>query len=83
MARTYVFFQGCHIFPSNSLRWNKLILNFPGDLLFDPSMPFVYEHNEISKTIANDGVACVDDLRAVGWNAGASWLVGQRHRSRW
>ena len=38
--------------PDNPFRWDRIVLNLPGDPDYDPSMPRVYKWNELIKAIA-------------------------------
>ena len=51
---------------NNPFRWDKVILNLPGDPCYDPNLPRVYKWNEILQTIACDVKVFVDDFRITG-----------------
>ena len=54
--------------PRNPLGWDKVVLNLPGMKSFDPTMPRVYKWSNVKGGIAEDFIAFVDDVRAVGIN---------------
>jgi hypothetical protein len=56
------FTMGNRRCPKNPLRWNKVILNLPGDPRFDPSQPMVSKWNKMVERIAGDIVGFVDDV---------------------
>jgi hypothetical protein len=68
--------------PKNPLRWDKVILNLPGDPKFDPSQPMVMKWNEIVERIAGDIVGFLDDLRLSGFSIENAWAVSQFILSR-
>ena len=50
----------------NPLRWDKVVLNLPGDPNYRPDMPRVYKWNEVLQSIACDIKVFVDDCRIIG-----------------
>jgi hypothetical protein len=60
---------------SNLLRWDKVCLNLPGDLAYNPSLPTVMKWKTIAGRIAGDIVGFVDDLRLTGFSIENAWPV--------
>ena len=52
----------------NQFRWDKLIMNLPGDISYDSTMPWVYKWDSLAKLIVTDFVTFMDDTRVVGGN---------------
>ena len=52
----------------NPFRWDKVILNVPGGMNFDPRKAWVYKLNRDTQRVASDFVAFVDDIRVIGGN---------------
>ena len=61
----------------NPLCWDEVILNLVGNSDFDPSLPNVYKWDNISKRIAGDLIAFVDDLRAIGYSLEHAWTIAR------
>ena len=55
------FVRGNHRDPKNALRWDKIILNLPGDTAFNPTLPWVMKWDSILNHISGDIVGFVDD----------------------
>ncbi len=55
--------RGNRLDPNNPLRWDKVILNLPGDLNYDPTKPRVYKWNSLTGTIAGSFGTYIDDIR--------------------
>ena len=51
---------------SNPLRWNKVILNLPGNPAYDPTLPRVMKWDKVINNITGDIMAFMDDLPASG-----------------
>jgi hypothetical protein len=66
----------------NCLRWDRVILNLPGDSRFDPTKPRVMKWDDILMRIAADILSFVDDLRASGFTAEEAWQVARQVASR-
>ena len=54
--------------PSNPFRWDRVILNLPGDSNYNPGMPRVYKWNAMANAIACDCKFFCDDFRVIGPN---------------
>lgn len=52
----------------NPFIWDKIILNLPGSVKFDPRKVLVYKLNGDTQRVATDFVTFVDDIRAIGGN---------------
>jgi hypothetical protein len=70
--------RGDRLDASNPLRWDRIILNLPGDPKFNPSLPRVFKWNDVIKNFAGDLQAFVDDLRASGFSEEHAWQVARR-----
>ena len=55
--------RGNRLDEKNPLRWDKVILNLPGDPAYDPTKPRVYKWNSITNTMAGSFGTYVDDIR--------------------
>ena len=64
------------------MRWDKVILNLPGDSSFDPTKPRVMKWDDFLMRIAADILSFVDDLRASGFTAEEAWQVARQVASR-
>ena len=53
---------------SNPFRWDRVILNLPGDVNYNPGMPRVYKWNTVVDAIACDYKFFCDDFRVIGPN---------------
>ena len=51
---------------TNPFRWDYVVLNLPGTIKYDPSMPRVYKWNMSSQCIACDCKFFCDDFRVIG-----------------
>jgi hypothetical protein len=60
------FVVGDKACPDNPFRWDRVVLNLPGDPDYNPSMPRVYKWNELLKAIAADLYCFMDDFRLAG-----------------
>ena len=69
--------RGDQLHLTNLLRWDYLTLNFPAHENFDPSMPFVYEHNNKKRNVANDSTTFIDNVQVVGDLVEDRWQVGR------
>ena len=76
------FVRGDETSLSNPLRWDRIILNLPGNDDFNPSLPFVMKWNDIVKRQAGNLIAYVDDLRIIGWSMNHAWSIAHRVASR-
>jgi hypothetical protein len=73
------FARGCHLDKTNSMRWDNVKFNIPGDPEFNPCKPRVMKWDDEIENIAGDILGFVDDLRASGhwqgrWRRGSSTL---------
>ncbi len=55
--------RGRRMEKGNPLRWDKVILNLPGDPSYDPAKPRVYKWNSETNSIAGSFGTYVDDIR--------------------
>ncbi len=55
--------RGNRLAKGNPLRWDKVILNLPGDTGYDPTKPRVYKWNSETGTLAGSFGTYVDDIR--------------------
>ena len=76
------FARGNHQAPSNSLRWDKIILNLPSSQTFNPSLPWVMKWDSHLNRIAGDIIAFVDDLRASAFDEEAVWNIARQYLSK-
>ncbi|KAL7581487.1 hypothetical protein ACA910_022057 [Epithemia clementina (nom. ined.)] len=63
---------------TNSCQYDKVRLNIPGAITYDPTLPWVMKWNSHVKQIAGDVVTFVDDLRASGYSVESAWQVRRR-----
>ena len=66
----------------SALRWDKVVLNCPGNKLFDPRLPWVYKWDDIRSSVAGAIVTFVDDGRASGKDSEHAWQVSQQTAKR-
>ncbi len=66
----------------NALRCDRVVLNLPGMLEFDPSKPNVVKWNDVVDRLAGDIIAFVDDLRASGYDRENGWQVARQITAR-
>ena len=76
------FARGDRNARSNSLRWDRVILNLPGDPAFDPTRPWVMKWDDTFNRLAGDILAFIDDLRASGATLEQAWQVARQIASR-
>ncbi len=58
--------KGMRTSPQNPLGWDKVILNLPGMLTYNPSLPWVYRIQSSSGRLAGYFGTYVDDIRPAG-----------------
>ena len=75
------FMIGQHTNPTNSFRWDEIVLNLPGDPSFNPSLPFVFKWDSTFKLISASIRAYVNDLRIVAANKELSWQAARQTAS--
>mmetsp|Transcript_21443 Transcript_21443/g.30697 ORF Transcript_21443/g.30697 Transcript_21443/m.30697 type:complete len:454 (+) Transcript_21443:1331-2692(+) len=63
---------------NNALRYDKIRLNLPGMVSYDPRLPWVSKIITATRQIASDYVVYVDDLRPVGNSESACNLCARR-----
>ena len=63
--------------PNNPFRWDRVVLNLPGDPLYNPSKPWVYKARE-DGSVAADFVGFVDDFRPCGPSSADCWKACRR-----
>eukprot|EP00980_Cylindrotheca_fusiformis_P027010 scaffold18391_cov83-Cylindrotheca_fusiformis.AAC.3 len=68
--------------PKSPLRWDRVILNLPGNGSFDPRLPWVYQWDDERETITGSVVTFVDDGRGSGSSVEHAWQVLHRCASR-
>jgi hypothetical protein len=76
------FVRGNPTDTSNPFYWDKLLLNLPGSLTFDPTRPRIMKWDSRNGWIACDLVVFVDDLRASGPTAELTWSLSRTVSSR-
>ena len=54
---------GDHLDPANTLGWDKVDLNLPGDQECDPTKPWVYRFNSVASQMASFFTTYIDDIR--------------------
>ena len=57
------FIRGDRHDVNNPLRWDKVVLNSPGQVDYDPRLPWIYRYDSIGKCIAAFFETYVDDVR--------------------
>eukprot|EP00978_Attheya_sp_CCMP212_P042877 scaffold269462_cov51-Attheya_sp.AAC.1 len=62
---------------SNVFRWDMVIVNLPGNVVYDPSMPLIYKVRK-DGTIAADIVCYVDDNRVTAGSEEDAWRLSSR-----
>ena len=58
--------------PGNLFRWDQVVMNCPGDPMFDPSMPWLYKWDARNSYLASDILAYIDDVRGAASGTQAS-----------
>ena len=76
------FVRGNRRDPKNPLRWDKVVLNSYGNQNYNPSLPTVYKWDNLSKMIAGDIKAFVDDLRVIGHSLENAWSIARQVATR-
>ena len=71
-------FRGPPNAPNNPFRYDRVILNLPGNATYDPAKPHVYKWDDILKQIAADIAAYIDDLRGAGAMRELAWQAARR-----
>ena len=66
----------------NAFRWDKVILNLPGDDSFNPTLPWVIKWDLIAHRIAATIRAYVDDLRLVAATRELAWAANRQVAAR-
>jgi hypothetical protein len=66
----------------NPLRWDFIRLNLPGNPAYDPALPRVMKQDAVTRKIAGDIVAFVDDLRTPGCSIEQAWAIAHQMVSR-
>jgi hypothetical protein len=64
--------------PQNPYRWDVVRMNLPGQIDYDPTMPWVSKIRFGDNCIACDVVIFVDDLRVSGPTKDEAWGASQR-----
>lgn len=68
--------------PKSACRFDKVVLNIPGDPDYDPTQPWLMKWNAAVDRIAGDICTFVDDLRAAGYSIENAWAVARQFASR-
>jgi hypothetical protein len=55
--------KGDHLDEANLFRWDRVIMNLPGTVNYDPGKPWLYKFDELNKKMAAFIISYVDDLR--------------------
>jgi hypothetical protein len=77
------FVRGNHMDSNNPFFWDKVVLNLPGSVLFDPTRPKVMKWDSENSWIApEDLIVFVDDLRGSGPTVERTWAVSRAVASR-
>ena len=76
------FIRGDEKSLENPLRWDRIILNLPGNDNFNPSLPYVMKWNDVVNRQSGNVIAYVDDLRIIGWSINHAWKIAHRVASR-
>ena len=65
---------------ANPLRWNRLRLNLPGELTYDPTLPWLSKvvGQSPCERIAGDFFSYIDDIRSSGCSVDECWKVSRR-----
>ena len=58
--------RGDRLAQDNPLRWDRVVMNLPGEKTYDPSMPWVYKWDDIDERLASDFICYIDDIRGIG-----------------
>jgi len=66
--------NGNRLDPKNALRWERAVLNLPGDPAYQPLLPWMYRVRSDGE-LAGSTLCYVDDLRPVGCSGNACWAV--------
>eukprot|EP00980_Cylindrotheca_fusiformis_P012245 scaffold2984_cov80-Cylindrotheca_fusiformis.AAC.3 len=64
------------------LRWDRVVLNLPGQDSFDPRLPWVYQWDEERQSVAGSIVTFVDDGRGSGSSVEHAWQLLHRASTR-
>ena len=70
--------------PNNVFRWDRVRMNLPGPLGYNPSLPWVSkvrDNPDGTTDIAADLFTFVDDLRPTGKDKAEAWRAGRRAAS--
>jgi hypothetical protein len=76
------FAKGDPSLKGNPMGFNQIVLNLPGMLSYDPSLPKVMKWNEVANAIAGDVITFVDDIRISGFSKENCWAVHRQFASR-
>ena len=58
--------RGNPLDKNNIFRWNRVVLNLPGMVDYDPRMPRGYKFDDLGQGLANNFETYVDDIRSTG-----------------
>lgn len=72
------FIRGNELDESNPFFWDKVVINVLGNPDFNASLPKVMKLDSKRNRIAGDILACVDDLRAVGYTLEHARTIARR-----
>lgn len=76
------FIRGNRLDPQNPLRWDRVIMNLPGQEGYDPTRPWVYRWCDRMCDLAAFFGTYVDDIRTGAGSEGACRLTSRRVASR-
>jgi hypothetical protein len=70
--------RGDPLDASNPFHFDMVILNLPGDPIYQPNKPWVYKLRSSDNRIANDYFTYVDDVRSTGATSEETWQCSRR-----
>ena len=59
------FISGDHLYPANTLGWDKVVLNLLVDRGYNPTKPWFYRFNSVTSQMASFFTKYIDDIRKV------------------
>jgi hypothetical protein len=65
--------------PNNPLKWERVRLNLPGEVSYDPTLPWVSKTVNVGncERIAGDFFTYIDDIRTCGQSDEHCWQVSR------
>ena len=70
--------RGDRLMENNPLRWDRAVLNLPGDKGYNPAMPWVFKWDDRNNRMASDFVCYIDDIRGLGGTEGSCRATTRR-----